>query len=141
MEVVMLERILLTGHFADQKKQLSKEESRELIGGQWRPFVQGQIWSAELLVDVPAEKYLLPTVKNIPFLKVDSEVHIQAPLPLEVTGPRPPGDRMPTLEEELMEHQLYVDLFAVAPVLDFSKSTQLANSSPLLGPVRCKIRV
>ncbi|KAG0032372.1 hypothetical protein BGZ82_006567, partial [Podila clonocystis] len=61
--------------------------------------------------------------------------------PLEVTGPRPPGDRMPTLEEELLEHQLHVDLFTAVPVLDFSKSTRLANSAPLLDPVRCKISV
>ncbi|KAG0012033.1 hypothetical protein BGZ82_002758, partial [Podila clonocystis] len=55
MEMVMLERTLMTGHFADQKKLLSKDVSRELISGHWRSFVQGQIWSAELLVDVPAE--------------------------------------------------------------------------------------
>ncbi|KAG0335303.1 hypothetical protein BG005_004613, partial [Podila minutissima] len=144
MEMVMLERTLMKGHFADQKRQLSKEVSRELISGHWRPFMPGQIWSAELLVDVPAEKYLLPTVKNIPFLKIDFEVHVHvscltqdgrriklAPfLPLEVTGPRPPGDKMPTLEEELMEHELQVDRFTTVPVLDFSKSTRLANSSP-----------
>ncbi|KAG0076794.1 hypothetical protein BGZ92_002246 [Podila epicladia] len=123
MEMMLLKRTLKTGHFEDHKRLLSKDISRELISGHWRPFTLGHIWTIQVRISCWTQDGR--RIKLIPFF----------------TGPRSPGDKMPTLEEELIEHQLHVDRFTTVRVLNFSKSIRLANSSPLLDPVRCKIDV
>ncbi|KAG0080030.1 hypothetical protein BGZ93_003045 [Podila epicladia] len=45
MEMMLLKRTLKTGHFEDHKRLLSKDISRELISGHWRPFTLGHIWT------------------------------------------------------------------------------------------------
>ncbi|KAG0082033.1 hypothetical protein BGZ93_002532 [Podila epicladia] len=155
IKMVLEHRMSMRGQNPNtQTRHLVRDVFHQNVAGQWPSLTPAEIWSTDLVVEIPGLEDLTPSVNNACLLIVfevqffiscttasGQKVKLVPYAPLEVTAPRPPGDPMPALSEVMAEHKRYVDNFTKVPIDDYSGITLNMGTSLSAPPVHCTFNI
>ncbi|KAF9422310.1 hypothetical protein BGZ94_008602 [Podila epigama] len=149
IEMVMVHKMSMRGQSKNQIHHLVRDVFREQVySDNWAPLKPTEIWTTELMLEIPVGLDLTPSV-NSAILLIEFEVQFYIScltlngrtikvvpyVPLELTAPRPTaGDRSSSLDDARIEHAHYVEHFTGSPVLDFHGAPLNVGNSISIAP-------